>query len=274
LQAGLNLTMLIILLGMVVGVVLGLTGAGGGILAIPALTLGLGWTLVQATPVALLAVGTAAALGALDGLRKGLVRYKAAALMAIVGSMTSPIGLYLARQIPSRALVLMFSGVMMFVSLRMFLQARADAREGSSAGAIEKNCMLNPSTGRLTWNARCSMTLVSIGATSGLLTGLLSVGGGFLIVPAFRKFSDVRIHAVVSTSLMVVALVSLGTLGNLMSQGVSLSSEGVMFIVATLAGMFAGRLMAPRISAQWLQQGFAALCAVIGLLMLAKAVLT
>ena len=37
--------MLIILLGMLVGLVLGLTGAGGGILAIPALTLGLGWTL-------------------------------------------------------------------------------------------------------------------------------------------------------------------------------------------------------------------------------------
>ena len=52
--------MLIILFGMLVGLVLGLTGAGGGILAIPALTLGLGWTLAQATPVALLAVGTAA----------------------------------------------------------------------------------------------------------------------------------------------------------------------------------------------------------------------
>ncbi len=266
--------MLIILLGMLVGLVLGLTGAGGGILAIPALTLGLGWTLAQATPVALLAVGMAAALGALDGLRRGLVRYKAAALMAIVGSSTSPIGLYLARLLPAKALVLMFSAVMMFVSLRMFMQARADAREDASIGALEKNCMLNPATGRLTWNARCSMTLVSIGATSGLLTGLLSVGGGFLIVPAFRKFSDVRIHAVVSTSLMVVALVSLGTLGNLMSQGVSLSSEGVMFIAATLAGMVAGRVTAPHVSAQWLQQGFAALCAVIGVLMLAKVLLT
>ena len=121
--------MLIILFGMLVGLVLGLTGAGGGILAIPALTLGLGWTLAQATPVALLAVGTAAALGALDGLRKGLVRYKAAALMALVGSTTSPIGLHLARLMPAKVLVLMFSAVMMFVSLRMFLQARADARD-------------------------------------------------------------------------------------------------------------------------------------------------
>ena len=264
--------MLTIALGLLVGVVLGLTGAGGGILAIPALTLGLGWTLAQATPVALLAVGTAAAVGALDGLRKGMVRYKAAALMATIGSLTSPIGLHLAGLLPATALTLMFGGLMVFVAGRMFLQARADSREG--AGALEKNCMLNPATGRLTWNARCGLTLVSIGATSGLLTGLLSVGGGFLIVPAFRKFSDVRIHAVVSTSLMVVALVSLGTLGNLMSQGVSLSGEGVMFIAGTLGGMVAGRLIAPRLSAQWLQQGFATLCAAVALLMFAKAAMT
>lgn len=266
--------MLTILFGLLVGVVLGLTGAGGGILAIPALTLGLGWTLAQATPVALLAVGTAAAVGALDGLRKGMVRYKAAALMATIGSLTSPIGLHLAGLLPGTALALMFGGLMMFVSGRMFLQARADAHDSAGVGVLEKNCMLNPATGRLTWNARCSLTLVSIGATSGLLTGLLSVGGGFLIVPAFRKFSDVRIHAVVSTSLMVVALVSLGTLGNLMRQGVSLSGEGGLFIAATLTGMIAGRVIAPKLSAQWLQQGFAMLCAAVGIMMFAKVLMS
>ena len=59
-----------------------------------------------------------------------------------------------------------------------------------------------------------------------------------------------------------------------MSQGVSLSNDGVIFIGATLAGMIAGRVIAPKVSAQWLQQGFAALCAVIGLLMLAKVLIT
>lgn len=114
-------------------------------MAIPALTLGLGWTLAQATPVALLAVGTAAALGALDGLRKGLVRYKAAALMALVGSITSPVGLYLAALLPARVLVLLFGCVMIFVAVRMFLQARADGREGASEGVLEKTaCSTQP----------------------------------------------------------------------------------------------------------------------------------
>ena len=262
--------MLIVLLGVLVGLLLGLTGAGGGILAIPALTLGLGWTLVEATPVALLAGGVSAAAGTLDGLRKGLVRYKAAGLMAAAGWVASPLGLYLAKLLPGTVLMGLFGCVMMFISRRMFRRAQMPCAQDEAQNAREKNCQVNPCTGRLEWNRRCTTTLVSIGATSGLLTGLLGVGGGFLIVPAFRKFSDVPMHGIVATSLMVVALVSLGTVGHLLYQGVSLSGDAVFFIGATLAGMIAGRLVAPEVSSQLMQQGFAVLCGVISVLMISK----
>lgn len=263
--------MLIILLGVLVGLLLGLTGAGGGILAIPALTLGLGWTLLEATPVALLAVGVAAAVGALDGLRKGLVRYKAAGLMAGAGWLASPVGLYLAKLLPAAALMVLFGAIMMFVSGRMFRQAADGCSEIDAAHG--KNCRINPDTGRLVWDTKCSTTLACIGAVSGLLTGLLGVGGGFLIVPAFRRFSDVPMHGIVATSLMVVALVSLGTLAHLLYQGVSLSGEASVFIGATLAGMIAGRLIAPKVSGKRMQQGFAVVCAVVSVLMMAKVAL-
>ena len=263
--------MLIILLGVLVGLLLGLTGAGGGILAIPALTLGLGWTLLEATPVALLAVGVAAAVGALDGLRKGLVRYKAAGLMAGAGWLASPVGLYLAKLLPAAALMVLFGAIMMFVSGRMFRQAADGCSEIDAAHG--KNCRINPDTGRLVWDTKCSTTLACIGAVSGLLTGLLGVGGGFLIVPAFRRFSDVPMHGIVATSLMVVALVSLGTLAHLLYQGVSLSGEASVFIGATLAGMIAGRLIAPKVSGKRMQQGFAVVCAIVSVLMLVKVAL-
>ncbi len=47
-------------LGVIIGAVLALTGAGGGILAVPLLVFGLGLTIVEAAPVGLLAVGLAA----------------------------------------------------------------------------------------------------------------------------------------------------------------------------------------------------------------------
>jgi uncharacterized protein len=58
-----------LILGAIVGAVLGLTGAGGGILAVPALVAGMGWPMQQATPVALVAVAGSAAIGALEAFR-------------------------------------------------------------------------------------------------------------------------------------------------------------------------------------------------------------
>lgn len=52
-----------IVLGLLVGLIMGLTGAGGGILAIPALMYGMGVALTDARPVALIAVGLAALVG-------------------------------------------------------------------------------------------------------------------------------------------------------------------------------------------------------------------
>ncbi|MFB9158825.1 TSUP family transporter, partial [Chromobacterium violaceum] len=83
---------LTLLLGVLVGAVLGLTGAGGGILAVPALMASQGWSVPQAAPVALLAVAAGAALGAWEGWRRGEVRYRAAALMALCGLPGSALG--------------------------------------------------------------------------------------------------------------------------------------------------------------------------------------
>ena len=58
-------------LGLIVGVILGLTGAGGGILAVPLLVFGVGLSVAEAGPIGLLAVGMAAALGAGLGLKAG-----------------------------------------------------------------------------------------------------------------------------------------------------------------------------------------------------------
>src|SRR5690554_6488072 len=82
------------ILGFIIGVVLGLTGAGGGIFAVPALVFGLGMDIQTAAPVALMAVGMAAALGALHGLRHGIVRYRAAFVLAASGSLTAPLGIW------------------------------------------------------------------------------------------------------------------------------------------------------------------------------------
>ncbi|TNF80095.1 sulfite exporter TauE/SafE family protein [Pseudomonas sp. ICMP22404] len=248
--------------GVVMGLVLGLTGAGGGILAVPALVLGLGLTMTQAAPVALFAVGSSAAVGAIDGLRHGLVRYRAALLIALLGAVFSPLGIFLAHQLPEKILMILFSLLMVLVAVRMLRRESAQPGPSDHGAASwgQKNCMLDRQTGRLAWTPRCTATLATLGAVTGVVSGLLGVGGGFLIVPAFKQLTDVQIRGIVATSLMVISLISLIGVAGAFHAGVRIDQVGAMFIVASIVGMVLGRRLASRVPARVLQVGFAGVC--------------
>lgn len=254
-------TAMAILLGSLVGLILGLTGAGGGVLAVPALTMGLGLSLTDAAPVSLIAIAVAALLGAVSGLRHGQVRYRAALLMAAMGMVCAPLGVWVARQLPQLALVVVFCMVMLIIATRLLLQARATAaaRQAGDGAAPSRNCILDPDTGRFRWNSRCSATLACIGAIAGVFTGMLGVGGGFLIVPAFRQFSELSLQAAAATSLAVIALVSSFTVAGTLLHGARIPAVGWIFIGSTGLGMLAGRRVAHRLPAHWLQIAFALL---------------
>ena len=263
-------------LGLLMGLVMGLTGAGGGILGVPALVLGLGLSMTQAAPVSLLAVGAAAAVGAVDGLRHGLVRYRAALLIALLGALFSPVGVFLAHQLPEALLMGLFSGLMVLVAWRMLQrEKREDGPSGhGTASWGQKNCMLDQQTGRFAWTAKCSATLAALGAVTGAVSGLLGVGGGFLIVPAFKQLTDVQMRGIVATSLMVISLLSLVGVAGAFHAGVRIESVGWVFIGASIVGMLAGRRLCSVISARTLQMGFASLCVLVAVGMLVKAGLT
>ncbi|TAL91831.1 MAG: sulfite exporter TauE/SafE family protein [Candidimonas sp.] len=262
--------LLVSFLGALIGLVLGLTGAGGGILAVPALVVGLGFSMTAATPVALLAVGAAAIVGAMDGLAKKIVRYKAALLMAVLGSLVSHLGVRLAHIVPEKMLMTLFSMTMFLVAYRMMLKVRQASGTASSKALKQKNCVLNPGTGKLLWTRRCTITLAGIGATTGLFTGMLGVGGGFIVVPAFKRYTDIEMHSIVATSLMVIALISISTVAGILLAGAHISRTGQIFVVAAIVGMMLGRLTAAHVPAQLLQITFSILTALVSIILLAK----
>jgi uncharacterized membrane protein YfcA len=208
--------MLAAVLGSLVGIVLGLTGAGGSIFAVPLLVFGLGWSLSQATPVALLAVCTAAASGTLAGWRSGLIARRAALLAGALGSLAAPLGLALAARLPQRALAGAFALVMTIVALRMLRQAsrtpdEAGVVRGDPASSAERGaavCRIDEATSRLRWTRSCAVVLGASGAATGVLSGALGVGAGFVIVPTLRAVTELSMPACVATSLMTITLVS------------------------------------------------------------------
>jgi len=256
-------------LGGCVGLILGLTGAGGAIMAVPLLVFGLHLQVAQAAPIALLAVGLSAALGAVLGLRKGQVRYRAAGFMAITGIIVSPLGLWAARRVPNAPLAIIFACVLGMVAWRMWTQGARPAAAASDAPRMPP-CRLNAGTGRLRWTAPCARALTGTGVIAGLLSGLLGVGGGFVIVPALRRATDLPMQAIVGTSLAVIALVS--------ASGVAAAAAGghldwgiaAPFTAAAVLGMLAGRGVADRFPPRRLQQSFALFAGAVAAAMLAK----
>ena len=111
---------LLVLEGLAIGCLLGLTGAGGGILAVPALMASQGWTVSQAAPVGLLAVTLSAFVGMVQGLFKKIVRYRAAIWIALISLPSARYGIHLANIISPVWLSLGFSVVMMIVAYRIF----------------------------------------------------------------------------------------------------------------------------------------------------------
>lgn len=271
----------VIAIGIVVGLILGLTGAGGSVLAVPLLMAGLGWPLTQAVPVALLAVSAAAALGTWAAWRHGIVRYRAALLMAALGMLLAPLGLWTAERLPPAQLAWMFSALLVAVAARLLGQAWRAPQEtivlrGSelheAANSKPPTCQLSTETGRIVWTQPCLWVVAATGGITGFLSGLMGVGGGFVIVPALRAVTGLTIHAAVATSLMTIALTSLGTIGFSLLRGQAMPwGIALPFMLAALGGMAAGRWLAPKVAGPLLQQGFAVLMLLVAAAMLIHA---
>lgn len=258
------------LLGLVVGLILALTGAGGSILAIPLLILGLDLNLTQAAPMALLAVMSAASVGAAQGLSNGIVRYKTAILIASFGMAIAPLGVWLAKRSPILVLNLIFAAVLAFVAWRMWLQS-TQILQGSEDKPAPA-CVINPATSKLFWTALCTRRLVITGGAAGFLSGLLGVGGGFVIVPSLRKVSNFDIQTIIATSLAVIALVSASSVATYFLHGDINWKIAVPFVTSAIIGMFAFRLISHKVSAKISQRSFAVLSVVAAVIMVVKSI--
>lgn len=253
--------------GLVVGSIMALTGAGGGILAIPLLVFGAHLDMAQAGPIGLLAVGLSAALGAGHGLHIGTVRYRAALLMAATGMLLSPIGVWLAHRLQNRWLAILFALVLLLVAFKTYRQAQQQQHQPVPA---DLPCIRNPDSGRLIWTTRCSLALALSGAIAGLLSGLLGVGGGFVMVPALQRYSNLAMQSVVATSLTVIALISLAGVVTSVVAGHLNPDIAIPFSAGALTGMVIGRMIASRLAGPQLQKGFALLCLLVALGMVAR----
>ena len=185
--------------GLVIGAALGLLGAGGSILAIPALVYGVGVPLGSAIPTSLLVVAVSAAGGLAARWRSKVIRWPVALVFAAASVPAAFAGTALGRLLPDRWLLVAFAALMAVVAVRMLV------------AAPERDGACRTRTGGVNWRS-CVPKALAAGALVGVLTGLFGVGGGFVIVPALTMLLGLTAPEAVATSLVVVVLTALGGL--------------------------------------------------------------
>lgn len=185
------------------GIVIGLFGGGGSILAVPIFVYLFKLNPVIATSYSMFVVGSSAAIGTLINIKKKLIEYKT----AVVFTLPALVSVFLTRRflipnIPDTLLsfesfdITKEMGLMLFFSSIIILSSILMIR--NSIGVATK-----------TTTKKNYGLLIFIGLGVGVLTGLLGAGGGFIIVPALVMFARLTIKQAVATSLIIITFNSL-----------------------------------------------------------------
>lgn len=231
-----------------IGLSLGLLGSGGSILTVPVLHYLVGQPEKVAIAGSLLVVGLIAAAGSVPYALRRQVDWRNVAWFGLPGMAGAFAGATLARWVPGTVQIALFAGVMLLAAWRM-LRGDAVSRPDRHAHRL---------------------AVVGGGACVGLLSGLVGVGGGFLIVPALVLLAGVPMASAVGTSLAVITLNSFSGFARYV--GV-LAHEGLVLdwrVLATVAavgvvGSFAGQRIGQNLPQATLRRLFGAFLVVMGL---------
>ncbi|WP_255770621.1 sulfite exporter TauE/SafE family protein [Pseudarthrobacter sulfonivorans] len=178
-------------LGLLAGAVLGVVGGGGSIIAVPALVYGVGMRPAAAIPTSLLVVGTSSLVALFPRLREG-INWPVVLIVGAAGIPAAWGGAAVGRLLDPNILMLAFAVIMVAAGIRMLM--RTTETEGS--------CSIGPTRAFRS----CAPKAVGVGLLVGFLTGLLGVGGGFLITPALTLFLGLRMKQAVGSSLAIIVI--------------------------------------------------------------------
>jgi uncharacterized membrane protein YfcA len=252
-----------VIFGAIAGLALGLTGGGGATIAVPLLVYGLGLPVPQAVAISLLAVGGAAIGGFWNRARHHEVDTGAGAMLAGAGAAAAPLGAWMGELIPEAVVLAFFGVIVAVVSVRMWTTARRPADMNVGPCALKR---------RISW--RCFGVLSVTGVTTGLLSGIIGVGGGFILVPAIVFATGMEMHRAVATSLMVTSIVSASAFISMLAHGREIPwPTAIMFLTGGLIGMAIGTVLCRWISGVRLKQGFAILLGLLGLVVIIESLL-
>ena len=239
------MSLAILLSGLITGLLLGIFGSGGSIITTPALLYLLNVEPKSAIAMSLGIVAITATITALQHWRWGNVNLKITLVFGAFGVIGTYGGALLGVITPVVVQLTIFALVMYAAAYKML-----KPKHKSVGAAVVSDC---PDT----QSDELQYSHIAIhGIAVGLLTGVVGVGGGFLIVPALVLLSGLPMKQAVGTSLSIVALKSFAGFAGYASAVEINYLLMANFTAVAIVGSVIGSLISHRLPASLLQRGF------------------
>lgn len=254
-----------------IGILLGLLGGGGSILAVPIFVYFLGFSPVIATAYSLFVVGSTSSIGAIRSYISGKIDLRRGLLFAF----PALIAVYITRKyivpaIPENIfqirdfiltkdifIMVLFASIMLLAAISMIRPRKKPPLEKDAETPSKLNVPV----------------VLLEGTVLGLVTGLVGAGGGFLIVPALVLFGGLTMKKAVGTSLLIVSIKSLiGFIGDIENIEIDWGFL-IPFTAIAIAGILLGIYLSRFISNKNLKIAFGWFVLIMAIYILVKEIL-
>lgn len=236
------------LLAVAIGFTLGMLGGGGSILTVPVFVYVGQFDPKTAIAMSFVVVGSASLFGAANHWRAGTVLPRVAIAFGGVTMVGALAGARLATLLSGATQLLILSVAIIAAAISMLSGGVQSAADAAPTG----------------WRTTLSPALVAVGLGVGVLTGIVGIGGGFLIVPALIVLAKVPTRSAIGTSLVVITMNSVAGL----AAYATITDIPVVYVATftalAIVGVFGGVRAAHVMPAATLRRVFAVFLLILG----------
>ncbi|MDD5448833.1 MAG: sulfite exporter TauE/SafE family protein [Actinomycetota bacterium] len=187
-------------IGFAAGMLAGMFGLGGALITTPGLRILLATSPAIALGTPLPVTIPTSLIGAATYLRRGYVDFKLASLGSLGGIAGSCCGAFLTKIINLHYLMIVTGIILIYVAIVTMYRQKAQKLEGTGAKMVGENSHKTPIS---------PQGVVGIGALAGFISGLLGIGGGIILTPAFIHLAKMPIRKSIATSIAIITAIAI-----------------------------------------------------------------